>query len=311
MKKRVIVCIVCSLCIPAAIFVGFVLFRPDLLVAAAFGAERRAAGLSMKSIQVDDHRIAYLDGGAGEPMLLLHGYAAEKDHWIRYARHFTGSYRVVIPDVPGFGESTRNWKARYDIMTQVARLKRFADLLGLRRIHIAGNSMGGALAAQFAATYPELVRSVVLMDSHGVTAPKQNDFMRDLAQGKNRLDLASPADFNRLQRIIFVRSPWIPFFAKGVIAGRLYEARPFNEKVMSELRKYPAPLEPVLGRIPAPVLVLWGDSDQILDRSSIEVFRKKLPTCAVSVLPQCGHSPMLEQPAISAARVSRFMATVR
>ena len=69
----------------------------------------RSAGLVKKEIQVDSHRIVYLEGGQGETVLLLHGFAGNKDNWTYFAEPLIRDYHVVIPDLAGFGESTKRF----------------------------------------------------------------------------------------------------------------------------------------------------------------------------------------------------------
>lgn len=82
--------------------------------------ERGLAGLHEKSVQAGDHRIAYLEGGAGADVLLIQGFGADKDNWDRFARRLTGSCRVIAPDLPGFGDSSKIRGATYNIPTQAA-----------------------------------------------------------------------------------------------------------------------------------------------------------------------------------------------
>ncbi len=119
--------------------------------------ERHIAGLVTKEVQVDDHQIAYLEGGKGQTILLLHGFAGNKYLWTRFARYLTDDYHVVIPDIAGFGESSQIPKETYDAKTQVKRIDRFIRALKIERFHLAGNSMGGLLAAMYGATFPEKV----------------------------------------------------------------------------------------------------------------------------------------------------------
>ena len=121
---------------------------PGLLMKWATGSERKAASLQYKSVHVGDHEIVYLEGGHGETILMLHGFAANKDNWTRFAKLISPAYHVVALDLPGFGESTCLEDASYSIADQAKRLTQFADAIGLKKFHIVGNSMGGHIAAR-------------------------------------------------------------------------------------------------------------------------------------------------------------------
>lgn len=129
--------------------------------------ERKIAGLSLKHATLSEGSIAYLEGGKGTPILLLHGFGADKDNWVRMAKHLTKKYRVIAPDLPGFGESFKRAELDYDVTSQVARLSEFADKLGLTQFHIGGNSMGGYIAANYAVTCPEHIECLWLLNPFG------------------------------------------------------------------------------------------------------------------------------------------------
>ena len=93
------------------------------------------------------------------------GSGADKDNWDRFAKRLTGSYRVIAPDVPGFGDSSKIPGAKYDMQTQVMRVHEFVRAIGLKKFHIAGNSMGGLIAGMYAASYPEDVLTLGLFDA--------------------------------------------------------------------------------------------------------------------------------------------------
>jgi len=139
MKKKVVVIIAAVLAL--ALVAYFVL--PSLLLKRATDSERKAAGLQQKTALIGDHEIAYLEGGRGEAIIMVHGFGANKDNWTRFAKFITPGFHVLALDLPGFGNSTSLEKASYGIVEQAKRLNQFADAIGLQRFHIVGNSMGG------------------------------------------------------------------------------------------------------------------------------------------------------------------------
>ncbi len=96
-------------------------------------ALRWQAGLRRHTIQVDDHGWVYLEGGKGETILFVHGFGMEKDGWGLFPKAFSRAYHLVLPDLPGFGENSRSESVAYDVPSQVKRLNRFAESLGLKR----------------------------------------------------------------------------------------------------------------------------------------------------------------------------------
>src|SRR5438309_6694007 len=102
----------------AGVVAAFVRF-PQLTLRLAELIELSSAGLRRASVEIPGHHVEYLIGGKGEPLVLLHGFAADKSNWVRVAKFLTPQFEVVAPDLPGFGESTRDANARYAIADQV------------------------------------------------------------------------------------------------------------------------------------------------------------------------------------------------
>jgi len=98
---------------------GLAWWFPQITLSLAQGWERRRAGLAEAVLEVANQRIAYLAGGTGDHLLLLHGFGADKDNWVRVAQYLTPHFYVIAPDLPGFGESTRDPNARYAVDDQV------------------------------------------------------------------------------------------------------------------------------------------------------------------------------------------------
>lgn len=274
--------------------------------------ERKAAGLVEKQIQADDFTIHYLDGGRGETILLLHGFGADKDNWNRMARHLTTKYRVVAVDLPGFGMSSRPETASYAIPDQAARLDRIAEAIGLDSFHLAGNSMGGAIAGRYAAEFPDKVKTLALLNSGGIAnCPKKSELRAQLEQGKNTLLLERPEDFDRMLALVFVRPPWIPGPVKAYLARQAIARRPFNEKVFRQIHGNGWTLEADLPRIRARTLILWGDQDRLIDVSCTEVLEQGLADSTTAILKDCGHCPMIERPHETARLYLGFLGMAR
>jgi len=137
----------------ASLGVGLYLyFSPEHAVRRALEFERGLAGLARKEVELANGvRYVYLEGGKGEPLMLLHGFGANKDNFVRVAKYLTPHYRVVIPDQIGFGESAKPPKGDYAPRAQAERLRALAKALGMPQLHLGGNSMGGHIALTYAA----------------------------------------------------------------------------------------------------------------------------------------------------------------
>jgi pimeloyl-ACP methyl ester carboxylesterase len=306
MAKRLLVLIVLVLLVPVVLYVAF----PEVLFRLAIDGERRWAGLSEGSVLVDDHTVPYLEGGKGETILLVHGFGMNKDNWNRFAKHLTPSFHVVAIDVPGFGESTKREDATYAIAAQADRLNAFVQALSMDSFHVAGSSMGGNISGRYAIRFPDKVLSLGLFNTAGIVqCPEKSEMDRRLEKGDNPLLVETPEDFDATIRFTFVKAPWFPGFVKKMMAGEWIRNRSFNEKVFREIMDQGSSLEPDLEKIEARTLILWGDTDRVLDVSCTEVLKAGLRDSSTVIMKDCGHVPMMERPEETARHYLDFLAS--
>ncbi|HEY9110255.1 MAG TPA: alpha/beta fold hydrolase [Rhodanobacteraceae bacterium] len=297
----------------AVIGLGVYLIAPQWLLHGAIAWQTWRDGLHQESVQVGDTRWAYVEGGkqGGPPLVLLHGYGGSHADWLIMARYLTGNFRVIIPDLPGWGESTRLPGADYGYAAQVTRLHGFLDALHLGEIALAGHSMGGAIAGLYAAKHPKEVAALVLIDSAGVPF-KENGFVRELKAGKSPFDIDDRAGFKHLESLLFTDPPSVPPRIQDVFVEKSKSERAFDDEV---LRKITAPgardaLQARLPDITAPTLAIWCMQDQIIDVSALDAIRKGLthaPNIGVTELTGCGHMSIMEKPREVAQSIARFV----
>lgn len=291
--------------------VGLMAAFPEDVTRMMFEAEQRRSGLELRTAVVDGETWHYLEGGSPDApvLLLLHGFGGDYNHWTRFSRTLVEDYRVIAPDLPGFGNSARHADWDYSLPAQRDRLAAFVAALELGPLHIGGNSMGGHLSALYTHAYPEQVQSLLLLNNGGISAPEHTEVMQAIYRGENPLVMRSLDDFDRLVSIASYEEPFIPWPAKGVLAKRTFEQAAFNDYIFGTLtgENY-VPLEPLLGDIEAPVLIVWGEYDRVLDVSAIDVMEPLLPQAKVIVMQDTGHLPMLERPEETAAHYRKFLA---
>ena len=283
---------------------------PEQSTKLAMNVERSMSGLGYKTVVIGDETWHYLEGGPkdAEVVLLLHGFGGDKDNWTRFSKSLTGVYRVIAPDLPGFGESTRHPDWDYSLPPQRSRVSGFVKALGLEQFHVVGHSMGGHLAALYTYKYPEQVLSMALFNNSGIDTPDENDLQRALAEGDNPLVVKSLEDFDGLLAFVSYKQPFVPWPVKGVLAQRALDDAEFNESIFGSLKSDSSSnLEPILANIEAPVLILWGEYDRIVDVSSVNVMRPLLPRTEVVIMKETGHLPMLERPAETATHYLEFL----
>ncbi|MCK7467976.1 MAG: alpha/beta hydrolase [Desulfosudis oleivorans] len=199
---------------------------PEKVAGYMMNAARSQAGLTKKEIKIDDHNIVYLEGGKGPTILLLHGYTGNKDNWLMFAPYLTKDYHVVIPDIPGYGESSMIEKDSYDLSNQMSRLHKFVQAIELKKFHIVGNSMGGLFAGTYAVRYPDEIISVGLFDAGGVRSSENSVVKKMMERGENPFLIKDSNDMQRLMSLLFVNPPSLPYPLKKVLYQNLFSQSP-------------------------------------------------------------------------------------
>ncbi len=289
------------------------LWAGDLLVKGIQWFIRRQAGLTREEIQVDDHQWVFLRGGRGETILLIHGFGSEKHQWGFLPKAFSPSYELIIPDLPGFGESSRINSAAYDIHSQAERLNRFVDALGLESFHILGISMGGYIAGYYACEHPRKVKSLALMSAAGVRSRVQSAAWKKYTEtGEILLLYKTESELDQLLGELFFKPPWIPRFFKRYLAEKGGVHHSFYLKVLRDIEKGGIDLlEGRLSKIDAKCLVIWGADDRIIHVSSVEKLEKQLRTSETVILQECGHVPYFEKREKTVQAYKKFLSSLR
>jgi pimeloyl-ACP methyl ester carboxylesterase len=285
-----------------ALLLGVVLQGLNRLVpatAARWGLalERLRSGLSQRSIVIDGQTVPYLEGGRGEPLLLLHGFGADKDNFTFVARMLTPHYRVLIPDLAGFGEAMRDPQADYRMADQVQRMTRLLDALKITRVHLGGSSMGGFIAGLLAATAPDRVASLWLLNAAGTQAAHHSPlFERYLATGENPLLVQREADYEALLAAAVHRRPFMPFCVVHQLARRAVADFALHSKIMRQLAVESPTLDQQFTAIATPTLISWGECDGILAAAGAEAQHRLFIASTLVRVPGIGHLPMMEAP---------------
>ena len=280
---------------------------PPWMAKAGLSFERKLAGLEVKSVTVGNEQIVYLTGGTGPDMVLVHGFGADKDNYTRLARYLTKSYHVIIPDLTGFGESTKDMKVSYDVFSQASRLHDFIQTLGLKSFHLAGHSMGGAIVGAYGAKYPEMVKSLLLLAPAGVRTAPETELMRMLKNGDNPFIINNPTDFDKLMDLTFYHKPFIPRPVRLLCAKNMAANQPLLKKTVTDLQSIPFSLEDQIRQYPGPTLVIWGNQDRVLDVKGGEILEKASPGIVLKIMQNCGHMPMIEWPKETAGYFLSFL----
>jgi pimeloyl-ACP methyl ester carboxylesterase len=277
----------------------------------AIGLERSSAGLEAATVEVGDLDIAYLRNHQeveGDTIVMIHGFGANKDNWTRLAGHLTEHFNVYAIDLPGHGDSSKPLEIGYRLEDQAGYVAQILEALSVDDAHIMGNSMGGAITALYAANYPGKVKSAVLFDPAGILE-YESELVDLVMEGDNPLIPKKPGDFARLMEFALEKEPFVPWPIMGVMEERAIANREVNEVIFAAIRDagFESDFRNTITRIQAPVLIIWGKEDRVINYRNGEVFAAAIPNARLELMDGIGHAPMVEAPAESADLFRTFI----
>jgi pimeloyl-ACP methyl ester carboxylesterase len=291
---RIVVRVIAGVVVLLAGLTAFDYLAPYTAARWGLALERNRSGLHEGKASIPGFEMPYLEGGSGEPLLLVHGFGADKNNFMRVARHLTPHFRVIAPDLPGFGAATRSDTATYTIAEQVERLRLFAAALGLKRVHLGGSSMGGHIATTWAGRYPDEVASLWLLAPGGTAAAFDSELRREFVRtGEILLVAKTPEEHARVRAFVMSRQPWLPHSLQRVLGERAAKDFPLHSEIFTALRKE-QPVENVFSRIDVPALIVWGTEDRALNPKGADTLKAMMPQAQVILMPGVGHLPMIE-----------------
>jgi len=301
MKKKISVVL---LGLVLVFVIAYLVVPTSTLFQYMIGAERSIAGLKLQRLKTDTLEIEYLRGGTGTTLVLLHGFGADKDNWNRISRYLTDHFDVLAIDLPGFGNSTSDMNLDYDVLTQVARLNEILNALDIETMHLAGNSMGGYIAGNYAAQFPEKVETLWLVSPLGVKNSETSEMFLAVKNGQNPAVLPrTELEFQALFDFVFFEAPFIPETIIKHLASKAEERVELNKKIFAQIHRMrdgepqlDSALDLVLKSYNGPVLVSWGNKDRVLHVSGAETLKRVIPNAKISIMDNVGHLPMLESP---------------
>lgn len=268
---------------------------------------RRVMGMRTHNRLVDGIRWHYFEGGKGPHMVILHGLAAEGDHWLGVAGPLRKHFHVVVPDLPGFGNSEPPAGLDFHIQAQSLRLEALLDELGIEQCILAGNSMGAWISANFAARNPERATAVWLQAPFGVLSAEPSEIISGLqVKGANPFTVNTVADYRNLVGLMFNNPPNLPYpiaRAGYLNAHRLRDEMP---RMQREVLEESIPMETLAPQLSMPVLLEWGRSDRAVSVAGAAVLQELIPHVETVLRDGIGHLPLLECPAQSATSFLKF-----
>jgi len=244
----------------------------------------RSGGFERRQVAAPRGRLTFFRAGQGPTLLLLHGANDQAGAWYRIAPALARERRVLIPDLPGHGESApaAGPLAVTDLLAGVDAVLA-AEAPG-ERVTVVGNSLGGFLALLLAERHPERVAHVVLVNGAAVTT------------GGGQVELLPKTRDEARAALAKLTAPGAPA-PPGFVLDDLVRRGPGSP--LARLLQSPVAelaLDGRLAEIRTPVSLIWGEADQLLPASYARALQAQLPLARLTPLPACGHIPQRECP---------------
>lgn len=257
----------------------------------------------MPTIQLEEVSLYYEEHGAGPPLLLLHGLGSSGQDWDLLVPRLAASYRVIVPDVRGHGRSDKP-AGPYGVPLFARDIAAFLDRLNLSSVHVAGVSMGGMLAFELVIRRPDLVRSLVIINSGPDMVPRTLRFRAALTMRVLLLRLLGPAGLARI-----VAGKLFPKPQHAALRRQIEERLARNDRDVYLRATRGLIGWSVLDRLPeirCPVLVLASDRDYTPVKLK-EAYAAQIKDATLEVLTDSGHAAPAENPEQVAAAMARFL----
>ncbi len=274
--------------------------------------------IELKYLDLHGERIAYLDEGNGEAIVLLHGLAGSSETWRSLIGPLSRKYRVVAPDLLGHGNSTKP-RTDYSLGALSVLIRDVLDELGITRATFVGHSLGGGIAMQFVYQHPDYVQRLVLINSGGL-GPDVGMLLRLASLPGAELvlpiiaakRLLAPGErVWSLMRRAGIESP------RGQEMWRHYRSLsdgPTRQAFLRTVRgvidhrgQAVSALNRLNTRMDFPVMAIWGDRDAMIPVAHAYAAQQIRPDVRVEVLTDVGHFPHAERPAEVAELIDDFI----
>jgi pimeloyl-ACP methyl ester carboxylesterase len=273
-----------------------------------------------RRVVVDGMHTQYLEAGTGPPLLLLHGHEQSATSWRWVISALAHTHRVLALSLPGHGETAPavgDYAPGSDLAQFVAA---FLDTLGIEPpLDLVGHSAGGVIALRLALADPRRIQTLTLVDSaglgHGVHPLLALDTLPIIGELAIMISRLPGGDLGRttMSTVMLFAQPWrVPAefvteqHALGRRPGQLEASTAVARALFGPNGQRQVLLEH-LPALPTPTMLIWGGCDYVLPAYHAQAAVNLLPHGRLSVFPDCGHLPHVEQPDRFAAVLSDWL----
>ena len=251
---------------------------------------------------VDGIKVVYQTEGRGEPVILLHGNGLSHGMWKYNTGPLSRHFRVVAPDLPGFGDSDKP-DAPYGVEYYVAFLASFMDALKIEKATLVGHSFLGVVAATFAVRFPHRVAKLVLADACSVIS-MDSRYYRAAFKASLWLMARSRRAFSR--GMLYDQSAGSRLDSVWLLPDDRGSRKAFYRNC-SEILDINLDYLWLLKQVQAPTLVLGGSCDRLVPPAGIRKYGELIRGARTVILEKCAHLPNVERPEEFNAEVLKFL----
>lgn len=290
------------------VLLAFLLWTPDRDHASLEALYLQAPA---DKVQVAGQSLHVRDTGPRDApaILMVHGFGASLHTWEPWALALSSTHRVVRFDLPGSGLSDPDPQGDYRDARTMALMQALLDQRGIARAHIIGHSIGGRMAWTFAAQHPQRVGRLVLLAPDGFAVPgTAYGQTPEVPAAMGLMRYVLPRPLLRMNLAPAYANPEVLSDAMTTQYHDLMRAPGSRQALLSRLQQTvlvdPVPL---LRRIQAPTLLLWGDKDAFIPVANAADYLRALPNATLVTLPGVGHVPQEEAVLEGLAAVRNFL----
>src|SRR2546421_11442799 len=257
----------------------------------------------------NDIDVAWFEVGRGDPLILIHGLADDHRAWRRALPDLMLRHRVILYDLRGHGQTSLGLPD--GTLRQLgADLVALLDALGIERAHVAGFSLGGTIAMRVAIDFPLDVRGLVLVATSSRVGRAAADWYRQRVEMVERSDPQLRETLDRDTADVYSESP--DELEEGLLIRRQSTADPrgYGNACSAMAALNAAPLDPELGRITVPTLIVASERDKHCPPKAAEIIAAGIPGSKLEIVPGAGHPIPVERPRELAACINSFLAEI-
>lgn len=253
-------------------------------------------------------KIAYVEKGRGRPIVFVHGFGGNLEWWIGSIQKLSNEFRCIAYDHPGHGKSEKR-DQKYTISLLTETLHDFLQALQLKDPILVGHSMGGGIVLNHILKYPKTVRKAVVVAPAGIRPP-ENRLLRIVSNLSMKQDGLPKYLFPRTmgRSAIQMTKEMIDqiYLALHVTQDPEWpQLRQALVSLLSDFLKFSLLGE--MKKIREEILVIWGQQDRLEPFSLATDLKGEIPQARLVPVPNCGHHPMLEQPALYERALRDFL----